>query len=160
MPLLLLLSHNLLIILVDFIVTDQNLSQSGAFSGNTSVTGNVPDQNLSQSGAFSGNTSVTGNVAVASQPQCALTYPLEIDGTTVSLLTVRRPRVADIERYEARTGNETTRTLGLLADLTELAPDTLRRLDADDYQQLCSMVSGFFSVSNKPLPATDTLVTI
>jgi len=61
-----------------------------------------------------------------------LREPIEINGAKVGVLTLRRPKVRDLEAIDKIAG-ETAKTVALIANLAELPPETVRELDAADF---------------------------
>ena len=61
-----------------------------------------------------------------------LREPIEINGATVGYITLRRPKVRDLEAIDKIQG-ETAKTVALIANLAELSPETVRDLDAADF---------------------------
>lgn len=61
-----------------------------------------------------------------------LREPIEINGAKIGVLTLRRPKVRDLEAIDKIAG-ETAKTVALMANLSELPPQTIRELDAADF---------------------------
>jgi len=61
-----------------------------------------------------------------------LREPIEINGAKIGVLTLRRPKVRDLEAIDKIAG-ETAKTVALIANLSELPPETIRELDAADF---------------------------
>ena len=61
-----------------------------------------------------------------------LREPIEINGAKIGVLTLRRPKVRDLEAIDKIAG-ETAKTVALIANLSELPPQTIRELDAADF---------------------------
>ena len=61
-----------------------------------------------------------------------LREPIEINGAKIGVLTLRRPKVRDLEAIDKIAG-ETAKTVALIANLSELPPETVRELDAADF---------------------------
>ena len=72
-----------------------------------------------------------------------LQHPIEVDGVRCEALRLRRPLVRDLELME-RESSELAKTIALVSHLAEIAPQTVRELDAADFQQLSETVAGFF----------------
>ena len=87
---------------------------------------------------------MTGAVAVP------LSHPIEVDGKTVSELSLRRPLVRDLIAAERQPG-EIGQEAALIAACSGLSMEAVGRLDADDY---CRVVltggMGFFSTAARP----------
>ena len=74
-----------------------------------------------------------------------LDYPLEVDGKTVSSLTLRRPLVSDLIAAERQPG-EVGQDAALLAACSGLPFEAVGRMDASDYRRAMSEGElGFFS---------------
>ena len=86
-----------------------------------------------------------------------LSHPVEADGRTISTLTMRRPKVRD-ERDARRIAgdNEADREIALLANLCEVAPETIHELDLGDYRRLQNAFMGFFQADGPPPPPSAT----
>ena len=74
-----------------------------------------------------------------------LHYPFEFDGQTIEQITLRRPTVLDLEAIEGEE-NATTKSIAMLANLSGLTPDTIRRLDAADYNRISETVLDFLEL--------------
>jgi hypothetical protein len=73
-----------------------------------------------------------------------LDYPIEFEGATLSKITVRRPKVADVVAARKSKKDEAEQEIAMLAKLTELAPDAIESLDLGDYKKLQEVLSCFF----------------
>ena len=73
-----------------------------------------------------------------------LKHPITADGREVTKLTLRRPKVRDLERVDKVDG-PIAKAVTLIADLAELTPDQVRELDAADFTAIEAEVSGFLS---------------
>ena len=81
-----------------------------------------------------------------SQPtKIELTYPLDIKGTQVSVLTMRRPKARDLEIMERTAGGSIAKTITLIANLAEITPHQVRELDGADFERVSDLVSDFLS---------------
>jgi len=70
----------------------------------------------------------------------ALREPIEINGAKIGVLTLRRPKVRDLEAIDKIAG-ETAKTVALIANLSELPPETVRELDAADFAAASKVVA-------------------
>lgn len=61
-----------------------------------------------------------------------LREPIEMGGAKVGVLSLRRPKVRDLEAIDKVQG-ETAKTVMLIAHLAEWTPDQVRELDAADF---------------------------
>ena len=52
-----------------------------------------------------------------------LEFPLETDGQKITQVTIRRPKVRDIQAIEATGGDDFAKSVRLIANLTMLSPD-------------------------------------
>ncbi len=80
-----------------------------------------------------------------------LTYPITVNGTSISSITLRRPKVQDI-KAASRQGSgvdEETET-ALIANLSGLAPSDIDQLDFADYLAVQEVLKGFQARSNSP----------
>lgn len=65
-----------------------------------------------------------------------LDFPVEINGQSVSKLAMRRPKVADVRTAEAYKGGEADKEILLFANLCDIAPKDIEKLDYADYGKL------------------------
>ena len=86
-----------------------------------------------------------------------LKHPILIDGQETAELTLRRPKVRDLERMDKVSG-EMAKTVALVADLAEITPDQVRELDAGDFTVVAEALGDFLEVgrptSGKPSPTS------
>ena len=61
-----------------------------------------------------------------------LREPVTLNGASVGVLRLRRPKVRDLEAIDKVPG-ETAKTVALIANLAEWTPDQVRELDAADF---------------------------
>ena len=73
-----------------------------------------------------------------------LKHPITVDGREVAKLTLRRPKVRDLERMDKVSG-EIAKAVTLVADLAELSPDQVRELDAEDFTAVAEALGDFLS---------------
>lgn len=74
-----------------------------------------------------------------------LSHPVEAEGRTISELTMRRPKVRDErDARRAAAGDDAEAELMLLANLCEVAPETIHEMDLADYRSLQTAFLGFF----------------
>ena len=74
-----------------------------------------------------------------------LQYPVTVDGAVLEQITMRRPLVRDRLIAEKTPGSDVEKEIRLLANLCELAPDTIEKLDMADYVKLQECLAGFLS---------------
>jgi hypothetical protein len=74
-----------------------------------------------------------------------LTHPIDIDGTKVSVLQLRRPKVRDMLGVEKSVDNDAEKEIQLFANLCELTPENLLDLDMADYSKLQKAYQDFLS---------------
>ena len=74
-----------------------------------------------------------------------LTHPIDIDGTKVSVLQLRRPKVRDMFSVEKSVDNDAEKEIQLFANLCELTPENLLDLDMADYSKLQKAYQDFLS---------------
>ena len=81
-----------------------------------------------------------------------LEYPVTVDGTTYTTLTMRRPKVRD-ERDARRGGSgPVDQELRLFGNLCEVAPGVMEELDAADYDRLQDVYFDFFPEGSRRRP--------
>ena len=73
-----------------------------------------------------------------------LKHPITVDGREVAQLTLRRPKVRDLERMDKVSG-EMAKAVTLISDLAELTPDQVRELDAGDFAAAAEALGDFLS---------------
>ena len=74
-----------------------------------------------------------------------LEYPFEFEGRTVDRLSLRRPTVADNLAVQKAAATDAEREIRLLANLAEVTPETIHRMDLKDYGKLQSALASFLS---------------
>ena len=74
-----------------------------------------------------------------------LDYSIQIDGTKVQQLSMRRPTVRDQMFFEDGKGSEARRIVNYLANLCEVSPDNILELDQSDFSKLTKIIEGFQS---------------
>lgn len=74
-----------------------------------------------------------------------LTHAINIDGTKVSVLSLRRPKVRDMLSVEKSIDNDAEKEIQLFANLCEISPDNLLELDMADYAKLQKVYQDFLS---------------
>lgn len=74
-----------------------------------------------------------------------LNYPIEHDGATVKEVAMRRPTVGDHLAAQKAAGNDAEREIRLLANLAELPPAAIHKLDMKDYARMQQVLAGFLS---------------
>jgi hypothetical protein len=79
-----------------------------------------------------------------------LKYPIEVEGATLSQITMRRPKVRDQLTAMKAEGSEVDQELRLFAHLCEQSPQALEDLDLADYQQLQRTFTAFLELTPKP----------
>lgn len=72
-----------------------------------------------------------------------LAYPIEVDGQTLTTITLRRPKTRDIRAMDARKGTPMDKTLWMLASLTGLTPEQIDEIDTADLNTLAEKIAGF-----------------
>ena len=73
-----------------------------------------------------------------------LKYPIEVNGVKVNTISLRRAIVQDIEIMQESKGGDTAKSITLIANLSVMAPDDIRALDAGDYMSISNVVQDFF----------------
>ncbi len=76
-----------------------------------------------------------------------LEYPINVDGVEVTSLSLRRANVMDIELTQNTKDNDLTKSIKMIANLSGMAPDHIRLLDAADFGKVSSKVMDFFGDS-------------
>lgn len=74
-----------------------------------------------------------------------LDYPFEFEGQRISSLSLRRPTVGDNLAVQKAVTSDAEREIRLLANLAEVTPETIHRMDLKDYGKLQSALASFLS---------------
>lgn len=72
-----------------------------------------------------------------------LQYPIEYNGEAISELTIRRPKIRDIKRFEALKVPDMDKAIRMLSDLAEIEPGAIEELDAIDFDGASQVIAGF-----------------
>ena len=78
-----------------------------------------------------------------------LQHPIKMDGVEVSELSLRRPKVRDLERMDKQPG-QIAKAVTMVADLAELSPDQVREIDGEDFIAIAELLGDFLAAA----PAT------
>jgi hypothetical protein len=65
-----------------------------------------------------------------------LKRPIEIGGTTITMLRIREPSVADQLAMDTLKGSDAEREVGLFANLCVVTPADIQKLKLADYKRL------------------------
>ncbi len=71
-----------------------------------------------------------------------LKYPITVDGEEISVLRLRRANVLDLELMGEEKG-DLARSVKLVSQVADLAPDVIRQMDAADFNNASDVVAGF-----------------
>lgn len=74
-----------------------------------------------------------------------LTYPIEHDGVPITEVALRRPTVGDHLAAQKSAGSDAEREIRLMANLAELSPAVIHKLDMKDYAALQKVLGNFLS---------------
>jgi Phage tail assembly chaperone proteins, E, or 41 or 14 len=77
-----------------------------------------------------------------------LIYPIESNGSTISEVKIRRPKVRDIRSIK-KSQEPIESEVTLLSNLCEMTPEEIESLDMEDYGQLQSALQVFLGTSEK-----------
>lgn len=80
-----------------------------------------------------------------STERISLSFPIEHDGLTVVEIALRRPTVGDHLAAQKAAGTDAEREIRLIANLSELPPAAIHKLDMKDYAALQKVLGGFLS---------------
>jgi hypothetical protein len=72
--------------------------------------------------------------------EITLREPVTLNGASIGVLRLRRPKVRDLEAIDKVPG-ETAKTVALIANLAEWTPDQVRELDAADFASASKAVA-------------------
>ena len=73
-----------------------------------------------------------------------LEYPIKIDETTYSELTMRRSKVKDRLAVSVMKTSDEEKEINLFANLCEVSPQVIKELDETDYTKIQKVYMGFF----------------
>ena len=71
-----------------------------------------------------------------------LQHPIKVDGVEVSELSLRRPKVRDLQKIESVSG-EISKVVALASALADLSPEQVAEIDAADFVKISEAVAGF-----------------
>jgi len=74
-----------------------------------------------------------------------LKHPITINGTEVSVLQLRRPKVRDMLTAEKGGGSDAEKEILMFANLCEITPDSIQCMDLADYGALQRTYKDFLS---------------
>jgi hypothetical protein len=81
----------------------------------------------------------------SSTERISLSFPIEHEGVPMAEIALRRPTVGDHLAAQKAAGTDAEREIRLIANLTELPPAAIHRLDMKDYAALQKVLGGFLS---------------
>lgn len=79
-----------------------------------------------------------------------LEHPFEYGGETYSELTIRRPKMRDLKKFEG-IKDKFIRAITMLADLAEIAPDAVDEMDPIDFNAASAKIAAFMGVSEEEI---------
>lgn len=74
-----------------------------------------------------------------------LDYPITHDGQKITSINLRRMTVGDNLASQKTKGTDAEQEIFLMANLAELAPEAIHKLDMKDYAKLQKVLQGFLS---------------
>jgi len=78
-----------------------------------------------------------------------LNFPIDHDGLPIAEVALRRPTVGDHLAAQKSAGSDAEREIRLIANLAELPPAAIHKLDMKDYAQLQKVLGGFCRKSGR-----------
>ena len=72
-----------------------------------------------------------------------LSFPIEYDGLPIAEIALRRPTVGDHLAAQKAVSTDAEREIRLIANLAELPPEVIHKLDMKDYAALQKVLGGF-----------------
>jgi len=75
----------------------------------------------------------------------SLAFPIEHDSLPITEVGLRRPTVGDHLAAQKSAGTDAEREIRLIANLAELPPAAIHKLDMKDYAALQKVLGGFLS---------------
>ena len=98
--------------------------------------------------ATKGTTDLIAKKKFATEEIIALNVPLEIEGGRIlESLTIRRPKVKDLQLAEMKAHDDFTKTIELISTLTMLTPVQVSEMDASDYMIFRDKIQSFLGLS-------------
>lgn len=88
-------------------------------------------------------------MGVVVSKEIELEQPIQLDGRTLSTVTMRRVKVKDMLVHDKRAGSDGEKELHLIANLCELPPSALEDMDMADYGELQGVLKSFLSRAPK-----------
>lgn len=79
-----------------------------------------------------------------------LEYPFTHKGAEYSELSIRRPKMRDLKKFEGIRDNM-KKAITMLSDLAEIAPDTVEEMDPVDFNAASTMIAGFLGISEEEI---------
>ncbi|XGA08896.1 MAG: phage tail assembly protein [Wolbachia endosymbiont of Xenopsylla cheopis] len=73
-----------------------------------------------------------------------LNEPITANGSVISELTLRRPKVRDYLAIDRLDGSDLAREVALTANLASVTKETIEELDIVDYVKIQEVLRGFF----------------
>lgn len=80
----------------------------------------------------------------------SLSFPISVNGQTVTEIEVRRPKVKDVRRSEAANVSEFERGLLMISYLTDLSDVAVGEIDTVDLMKINEVVTGFTNATASP----------
>ncbi len=71
-----------------------------------------------------------------------LETPIEVNGETITEVTIRRMKGRDIKKMSKAPGDEVAKMFAILPDLTEQAPEAFDEMDAADLAEIMDFIDG------------------
>lgn len=72
-----------------------------------------------------------------------LSYPVELGGSKIEVLNLRRPKVRDQLIADKQNKNDADKEVHLMALLAEVEPAVIQELDMEDYAEVQKVIMGF-----------------
>jgi hypothetical protein len=72
-----------------------------------------------------------------------LTHPITSNGSTITEIRMRRPKVKDMRIARKGTEDSAEQEIRLFANLCEISPDDIDALDLSDYGKIQEVFRGF-----------------
>lgn len=79
-----------------------------------------------------------------------LEYPFTHKDEEYSELTIRRPKMRDLKKFEG-IKDKMKKSITMLADLAEIAPEAVEEMDPMDFNQATALIAGFLGVSEEEI---------
>lgn len=79
-----------------------------------------------------------------------LEYPFDFKGEEFTELTIRRPKMRDLRKFEG-IKDSMKKAFTMLSDLAEIAPGAVEEMDPEDFNAASKLIAGFLGISEEEI---------